>query len=97
MDGHDRVLAIEVARQHRAHLGGLHVAAVRLERAAELGGDVLALLGPVGEDGDVVRLFAQRRREVAVAFDAATALQDLLRGGLVLPEVRRRSLRLQLA
>jgi len=41
-------------------------------------------------------LFANRRREGALVFEAPAPLQDLLRGGLILPEIRRGGLILDL-
>jgi hypothetical protein len=58
MDGHDRVVAIELAREHRADLGRLHVAGVGLERPVEVGRDVFTLSRPVGEHAEVVGLAA---------------------------------------
>jgi hypothetical protein len=89
MNRDDRVLAIELARKHRANLGGLDVAGVALERPVEIHRDVLALPRPVGEDAEVVGLAAKRLGERAVALDALAALQNPLRAGLILPEIRR--------
>jgi hypothetical protein len=89
MNGDDRVLGVELAREHRPDFAGLDVAAEAVERLLEVGGDVFALLRPVDEDGEIVRLLAQRGGERAIVFDAAAALLDLLRRGLVLPEVGR--------
>ena len=87
MDGDDRVLLVELAGQHRPDLRGLNVARVSLQRGAEVGGHVLALLGPVDEHGQIVGLFAERLGEAALVFETASALQRLLRCRLVLPEI----------
>jgi hypothetical protein len=94
VDGHDRVLAVELAREHRADLARLHVALERLQPFSQVGFDVLALPRPVDQDGQVVGLAAQRRRQRAIVFEAPAALQQLLRRSLVLPEVRSGDLRL---
>ena len=76
MNRDDRVLPIELAREHRPDLAGLDVAAVRLEAALEIGGDVLALARPVDEHAEIVALLAQRFGERAVVFEPTAALED---------------------
>jgi hypothetical protein len=96
MDRDDRVLAIELAREHRADLGRLDVALVDVDAGLQIAQHVLALPRPIEEDRQVVGLLAQRLGQRAVVLDLAAALQDLLRVGLVLPEIRRRDGRLDL-
>ena len=67
----------------------MDVATVRLDAALEVDRDVLALFRPFDEYAQVVRLLAQGLGKRAVVFDALAALQDLLRVGLVFPEVGR--------
>jgi hypothetical protein len=87
VDRDDRVLLVEVAREHRANLGDLDVARVGAEGTRQIVGDVLALQRPFEQDLDVIGVLAQRNRQVAVAFEATPPLQRLLRVGLVLPEI----------
>jgi hypothetical protein len=96
MDRDDGVLLVHLAAEHRADFTRLDVTAERFQAALEVARDVLALAGPVDEDAEVVRLPAQRLGQRAVVLDLAAALQDLLRVGLVLPEIRRRDGRLDL-
>ena len=55
---------------------------------AEIVGHRLALLGPLGEHGQIVEPALQRFAEIAVFLEPPAALQQLLRGRLVLPEIR---------
>jgi hypothetical protein len=89
MDRDDRVLPVQLAGQHRADLGRLNVAAVRIDAALEVGHHVLALPGPLEEHLEVVRLAAQRRRERAIVFEPAPTLLGLLGVGGIFPEIRR--------
>jgi hypothetical protein len=88
VDGDNGVLPVEFAGEHRADFGRIDVARELIEPAREVAGDILALLHPVDENREVVRLSAQGVRERLVAFEAATALQDGLGFLLVFPEVR---------
>ena len=54
----------------------------------ELGVDRFARFVPLEEDGEIVALLRQRTREVAILLEAPAALQNLLRFGLVFPEIR---------
>ena len=60
----------------------------RLEAGRELGVHRLARFGPFDEDGEVVVLLLERENEIAVLLEPAAALLDLLRFGLILPEIR---------
>ncbi len=89
MDGDDRVLLVELAGQHGPDLRGLNVARVSLQGGAEIGRNVLALLRPVEEHGQIVGLFAQGFGEQPLVVQPPPALQRLLRCRLVLPEIGR--------
>jgi hypothetical protein len=89
MDRDDRVLAIHLARQHRADFGSLDVTSVALESSLEVGNDVLALLGPIEQHMKIVRLFAKRLGDGPVVFEPAAALLSFLCVRGVLPEVGR--------
>ena len=88
MDGHDGVDAIVLAAEHLARLGKLDVALEVVQALEEIRFDRLARPGPLDEDAEVVAAARQRLGERQLVFDAASALQQLLRLGLVLPEVR---------
>jgi hypothetical protein len=76
-----------LAAEHLLDLAGLHLAVERVERLGELRVDGLACLRPLDEDAEVVALLLQRRDQIAVLFEAAPALQDLLGFRLVAPEI----------
>jgi hypothetical protein len=88
MNRDDGVLAIEFTTEHRPDLAGLNVAGVDLEAALEIGVHVLALTRPFEQHAQIVGLAAQGVGQRAVILQPAPPLLDLLRGGLVLPEVR---------
>jgi hypothetical protein len=88
MDGDDGVLAIVLATQHLLDLGRLHLLVERVERLAELRVDRLACLDPFGQHAEIVALLPQRGEQIAVLLQAPAALEDLLRFGLIFPEVR---------
>jgi hypothetical protein len=92
MDGDDRVPLIELAGKQRPDLGSFDVTPERVECRRQIGGDLLALLRPLDEHGDIVGLFAKRGGQITVAFEAATPLKGLLRSRLILPEVGGRRL-----
>ena len=88
MDGDDGVLAVVLAAEHLLRLAGLDFADQLVEPAREVFGDRLPRLRPFDEDGEIVDAPLERLAQVAVVFEAAAPLQQLLRAGLVLPEVR---------
>jgi hypothetical protein len=77
-----------LAAEHLLGLAGVDLAAELVERAAEILRDRLAGFGPLDEDVQVVEASAERRAQLAILLDAAAPLQQLLRGRLVLPEIR---------
>jgi hypothetical protein len=95
VDRENRVLAIEIAREHRADLGGLHVARVGFQAPRELVADLLALPRPVEQNGQIVALLAERLGQCLVVLKAPPFLEDLLRAALVLPEIRRGNARFE--
>jgi hypothetical protein len=76
-----------LAAEHLLDLAGLHFLIEAIEPLRELGVDRLARLGPLDEHRQVVRLFGERYDEVTLLLEAAAALQDLLRFGLIFPEI----------
>jgi hypothetical protein len=78
-----------LAAKHLLDFGGFDFGVERLDRALQVGGDVLALLRPLEQDAEIVQLADQGIAEIDLFAQAAPALKRLLRLGLVLPEVRR--------
>jgi hypothetical protein len=90
MDGDDRVLPVVLAAEHLLDLAGLHFGIERVERLREFGVHGLSALCPFDQHDEIVALLRERRDQVAVLPQTPAALLDLLRLGLVFPEVRRR-------
>jgi len=95
MDREDGVLAIVLAAEHLLDLAGLYFLIKRFECLGELGVNRLARLGPLDEHGEVVGSLPEREHQIAILFEAAAALQDSLRFGLVFPEIGRSGARLE--
>jgi hypothetical protein len=91
MDRDDGVLAIVLAAEHLLDLAAVDQPGEFLHPLRELGSDILALLGPVDEHGEIVAFGSQRRNQLNFFFETAAALEDFLGFGLVIPEVRGRS------
>jgi hypothetical protein len=87
MDRDDGVLAIVLAAEHLLRLSGVNLARELLEGAGQIVGDRLAGLGPLHEHVEVVQAAGERLPQLAVFFQAAAALQELLGRRLILPEV----------
>jgi hypothetical protein len=79
-----------LAAEHLLDLAAVDEPGKFLYTLRELGSDILALLGPVDEHGEIVAFGFQRRNQLDFFFDAAAALEDFLRFALVTPEVRGR-------
>jgi hypothetical protein len=77
-----------LAAEHLLRLAGVDLRGEIVERARELLGNGLSGLNPLDEDVQVLGAAQQRGAELAVLLEAAAPLQQLLRGGLILPEVR---------
>jgi hypothetical protein len=90
MNRHDRVLAIVLTAEHLLRLPGVNRSREIVETACEVVGDRLACLCPLDQDGKVVGSASQRLAEVAILFEPSSALQQLLGGRLILPEIRLR-------
>jgi hypothetical protein len=87
MDGHDRVLAVVLAAEHFLRFARFDLGGEVVQRAGELVADGLAGFDPFGQDRQVLEPAPQGFGELAVFFQPPAALQQLLRGGLILPEV----------
>jgi hypothetical protein len=77
-----------LSAEHFFRLAGVDDRGELVEGARKIAGDRLTRLRPFDEDGEVVGARFQRLTEIAVLFEPAPALQELLRGLLVLPEIR---------
>jgi hypothetical protein len=87
MNGDDGVLAIVLAAKHLLDFAVLHFLIETVERLRELRINRLARLRPLEEHSQVVAAPFQRHHQVAILFEAAAALQRLLRFSLVFPEI----------
>jgi hypothetical protein len=76
------------ATEHLLGFAGVDFLREVVQPSREIVGNGLAGLGPLHQYGEIVRTAAERVAELLVVLEAAPALQELLRGGLVLPEVR---------
>jgi len=77
-----------LAAEHLLRLGRFDFPGESIDAAGQIGEDVLAFGSPLREDRQVVLALSKTVDQVAFLFQAAAALQDLLRFGLVFPEVR---------
>jgi hypothetical protein len=75
------------AAEHLLDLAGLHFLIERFERLAEVLVDRFAGLGPLDEHRQIFALPLQRQHQLAILLEPAAALQDLLRFGLIFPEI----------
>jgi hypothetical protein len=77
-----------LAPEHLLGLAGVDFPRQIVEPFREIVRDRLARLSPFNQDGKVLGTAAQRFAETLVVLQAASPLQQLLRGRLILPEVR---------
>jgi hypothetical protein len=87
MDRDNRVAAIVLAAQHLAGLGLLDVRLKVVQTFGEIVVNRLTGLGPLDEDAEVVGATLQGLTGGQLFVEAATALQQLLRLGGILPEI----------
>jgi hypothetical protein len=78
-----------LAAEHFLRLAGIDLDREIVERPSQIVHDRLSRLGPFGQHREVVDPLAQGLAEIPILFDPAPPLQQLLRSGLVLPEIRR--------
>jgi hypothetical protein len=76
-----------LATEHLLGFGGVDLVFERVERLAQVVGDVLAALRPLQEYADVVELFREAVAELEILGEPPLALQGLLRLSLVVPEI----------
>jgi hypothetical protein len=77
-----------LAAEHLLDFCRFHFGLQRLDRALQVVGDILAALGPLEQDAQIVELSDQRIAQVDLLAQPAAALQGLLGLGLIRPEVR---------
>jgi hypothetical protein len=87
MDGDDGVPAVVLTAEHLLGLAGLDLAIEGVERLLQFGVDRLARLSPLEEHRKVLVAFAEGSDEIPVLLEPTPALEHLLCGGLVFPEV----------
>jgi hypothetical protein len=76
-----------LAAEQLLRLRRFHFARERLEALAQVALDVLALLRPLDEHGQIVLALLQRVDQLDLLLEATAALEGLLRLGLILPEI----------
>jgi hypothetical protein len=74
--------------EHLLGFAGFDAAREIVEGAAEIVGHRLPGLGPLDEHGEVVHPPLQRVGEIEILLEPPAPLQQLLRAGRVLPEIR---------
>jgi hypothetical protein len=79
--------AVVLAREHLLGLGSVDLGFEFGEAALEVGGHVFAALGPFEEHAQVGGAARERVTQFDVFAQTASALQSLLRLGLVFPEI----------
>jgi hypothetical protein len=85
-----------LAAEHLLGFSRLDLRFERVERFLEVGGHVFARLRPLEQDADVVDFLGKAVAQLDIFGQPALALQGLLRLGLVVPEIRRGDLLLEL-
>jgi hypothetical protein len=95
MDRQNGIAAVVFPAEHLLDLAGLYLLVERIQALREIGVDRLTGIGPLDEHGQIVHALLERHGEVAILLEPPAALQDLLSFGLVFPEVRRGSPRLE--
>jgi hypothetical protein len=96
VDGDDGVGEIVLAAEHLLGLGRVDLLVERVKGAGQVGQHVFPAARPLEQHADVVGLRGQAGAELDVFGQPALPLQRLLRVGLVVPEVGRRDLLLEL-
>jgi hypothetical protein len=87
MDGDDRIGAIVLAAEHLARFSPFDLLLELVERAREVEGHVFARTGPFDQDADVAGAPRERFEQRPIFLEPPAALHDLLRLGLVAPEI----------
>jgi hypothetical protein len=88
MDGDDRVLAIVLAAEHLLRFAGFDLGTELVEAACQIVEDGLPRLRPFDENRQIVDAALQRIAQPGIVLQPAPPLQQLLRRGLIFPEVR---------
>ena len=95
MDRDDRVLAIVLAAEHLLDLAGLHFLIERVERLANSASTGSPASAHSTSTARSSLFFRSDVDQIAILLEPPAALQDLLRFGLVLPEIGRGGARLE--
>jgi hypothetical protein len=77
-----------LAAEHLLGLAGVHFLCQLVEPPREIIRHGLPLLRPLDENVQILGAAAQRVAQRLILFEAAATLEQLLRGGLILPEIR---------
>ena len=77
-----------LAAEHLLDFGGLHLYGKVIQRPIQVRVDILPLLRPFDEHREVVTPLSQRFDQREVILQPPPTLQDALRYGLILPEIR---------
>jgi hypothetical protein len=77
-----------LAAEHLLGLAGVDLRGQIIERPGQIVGHRLSRFCPLDQDREIVGAALQPLAEIAILFEPATALQQLLRRRLILPEVR---------
>jgi hypothetical protein len=86
MDRHDRVGAIVLAAQDAPGFGGLESLVEAIETGGNLGGDILATLGPFDQHAEIVLLPGEGVDQVDFVLKPLPTLKGSLRLRLIIPE-----------
>jgi hypothetical protein len=76
-----------LAAEHLLDLARVDFGGEARQPLLEFVADRFPAFSPFDEDGEIVRAALERQAEVPILFEAAAPLEELLRGGLVFPEV----------
>jgi hypothetical protein len=90
MNRDDRVLPVVLAAEHLLGLARVDFPGEVVQALGEIVDDRFSRLRPFDQDAEIVGAPTQRVAQVLIVLEPAAALQQLLGGRLVLPEVRSR-------
>ena len=97
MDRHDRITPVVLATEHFLDFASVHLGLEIVETGSEIIGHIFALVRPLDQHRQIVAACAQQFREIEIVLKPTAALQDLLRGRLIVPKIWSRRPLLELA
>jgi hypothetical protein len=97
VDRHNRVGAIVLASENASRFGGVESLIEAIETRGNLGGDILAALGPFDQHAEIVLLFCQGIDQVDFVLKPLSSLEGSLGFRLIIPEFRLGDALLELA